>query len=56
MKLSKKAQTALDQMVAKFQSGDLSPIVEIARIRLDPNAPAPWTAIARIYQMSSPSK
>ena len=31
MKLSDKAQAALDKVVEQFKSGDLSPIVEIAR-------------------------
>ena len=31
--LSDKAQTALDAVVARFQSGDLSPVVDIARIQ-----------------------
>ena len=33
MNLSDKAQAALDQVVEQFQSGDLSPIVQIARIQ-----------------------
>jgi hypothetical protein len=38
--LSKKAQGAIDNVVAKFQAGDLSPIVAIARTQLDPASPA----------------
>ena len=41
MKLSDKAQAALDAVVAQFQSGDLSPLVEIARIRPDPACAIP---------------
>ncbi|MBN1660248.1 MAG: hypothetical protein JXA93_17755 [Anaerolineae bacterium] len=33
MKLSVKAQAALDQVVEQFKSGDLSPVVKIARIQ-----------------------
>lgn len=40
MKLSKKAQLALDKVIAKFRSGDLSPIVKVATIRLDGDAPS----------------
>jgi hypothetical protein len=36
MKLSAKAQAALDKVVSKFKTGDLSPIVQIARIHRDP--------------------
>lgn len=44
MKLSEKAQAALDQVVQQFQAGDLSPIVEVARITRDPEAPSTrWT-------------
>lgn len=41
MKRSAKAQAALDAVIARFQSGDLSPVVEIARIRRDPNDDMP---------------
>ena len=40
MKLTPKAQAALNSVVERFQSGDLSPIVEVACIRLNPDAPA----------------
>lgn len=44
MKLSPKAQAALDKVVTRFQSGDLSPIVEIIRLRRPDNAPSSkWT-------------
>jgi len=36
MNLTPKAQAALDTVVAKFRSGDLSPVVQIARIHRDP--------------------
>lgn len=49
MQLSKKAQQSLDRVVSKFQSGDLSPISKVVRIRLDPNAPAlRWSLSNRI--------
>ena len=49
MKLSEKAQLALDKVVAQFQSGDLSPIVNMARIRLPEDAPAhKWTFSNRV--------
>lgn len=44
MKFSTKAQAALDKVVTRFQAGDLSPIIEIAKLQLPPNAPArKWT-------------
>lgn len=44
MKLSTKAQTALDRVVDKFQQGDLSPIAQVVRLRLGSDAPASrWT-------------
>jgi antirestriction protein ArdC len=49
MKLSAKAQAALDKVVARFQSGDLSPISEIARINLPADAPAArWSYSNRV--------
>ena len=44
MKLSPKAQAALDRVVNKFKQGDLSPITEVVRLRLGSEAPASrWT-------------
>lgn len=40
MKLSPKAQAAMNKVVEKFKSGDLSPIVEMTCIRLPDDAPA----------------
>jgi hypothetical protein len=40
MQLSEKAQNSINKVIEKFQSGDLSPISRVARIRLDPSAPA----------------
>jgi len=40
MKLSDKAQTSINKVIEKFQTGDLSPISKVARIRLDSSAPA----------------
>jgi hypothetical protein len=40
MKLSDKAQESMNKVIEKFQNGDLSPISRVARIRLDPSAPA----------------
>lgn len=49
MNLSEKAQRALNEVVAKFQSGDLSPIVAIASIRLPEDAPAAkWSFSNRV--------
>ncbi len=44
MKLSPKAKASLDKVVARFKAGDLSPIVEIAKLQLPADAPArKWT-------------
>ena len=44
MKLSPKAQAALDRVVNTFKRGDLSPITEVVRLRLGSDAPASrWT-------------
>lgn len=45
MKLSDKAQAALDKVVEKFQAGDLSPIVQVARIQRqgDPTPFETWS-------------
>lgn len=49
MQLSAKAQESFDRVIRRFQSGDLSPIRQVARIRLDPNAPAcKWSLSNRI--------
>lgn len=40
MKLSPKAQKSIDKVIDKFKTGDLSPIIQVARINLDPDAPA----------------
>ena len=40
MKLSDKAQQSLDKVVQQFKNGDISAISKVARIRLDPQAPA----------------
>jgi hypothetical protein len=40
MQLSEKAQASINRVIEKFQSGDLSPITKVARIQLDPAAPA----------------
>jgi len=48
-KLSPNAQRSLDRVVKKFESGDLSPISKVARIRLDTNAPAnKWSLSNRV--------
>jgi hypothetical protein len=41
MQLSDKAQASLNTVIARFQSGDLSPVVAIVRIRRDPNDTRP---------------
>jgi hypothetical protein len=49
MKLSDKAQEALDKVVEQFKSGDLSPVVKLVRIRLPQDAPAArWTFSNRV--------
>lgn len=40
MKLSDKAQAALNRVVDQFKTGDLSPIRRVATLRLPPDAPA----------------
>lgn len=40
MQLSEKAQQSINKVIEKFQSGDLSPVTKVARIQLDPSAPA----------------
>ena len=41
MKLSEKAQESLNKVIAAFESGDLSPVVSIIKIRRDPNDTMP---------------
>lgn len=49
MKLSAKAQDSINKVIAKFESGDLSPITKVARIQLDPTAPArSWSLSNRV--------
>ena len=40
MKLSDNAQRSVQRVIELFQRGDLSPITQVARIQLDPTAPA----------------
>ncbi len=40
MKLSEKAQASITKVIEKFKTGDLSPVTKVARIKLDPSAPA----------------
>ena len=40
MRLSNKAQTSINRVIEKFKTGDLSPISEVVRIKLDISAPA----------------
>ncbi len=49
MKISPKARAALDNVIEAFQTGDLSPIVKMARIQLDSDAPAAkWSFSNRV--------
>lgn len=51
MKLSEKAQAALDRVVEKMKTGDLSPVIDVALIRLPKNAAFPaakWTFSNRL--------
>ena len=49
MRLSAKAQEALDRVIEQFKSGDLSPVVKMARIRLPDDAPATkWSFSNRV--------
>ena len=50
MRLSDKAQEALDKVVERFRSGDLSPIVEIARLQRvgDPIPSDRWSLSNRV--------
>jgi len=40
MKLSPQVQQSLDRVVEKFKTGDLSPITQVIRTQIDPQAPA----------------
>lgn len=49
MKLSAKAQDSINKVIARFENGDLSPITQVARIQLDPSAPARnWSLSNRV--------
>ena len=49
MNLSPKAQASLDKVIAKLQSGDLSPITQVVCFQLDDDAPAAkWTFANRV--------
>lgn len=49
MKLSPKAQASIERVIQKFQTGDLSPITKVARIKLDEAAPSSkWSLSNRI--------
>lgn len=46
MKLSTKAQASINKVIVKFQNGDISPITNVARIQLDPSAPARYWSLS----------
>jgi hypothetical protein len=46
MKISDKAQASINKVIAKFQSGDISPISRVLRIQLDPKAPARFWSLS----------
>lgn len=49
MKLSKKAQDALDRMVERFKAGDVAPLVAVAALGLAEDAPArKWSYANRV--------
>ncbi len=51
--LSGKAQGALERVIARFREGDLSPLVAVARLSLDPAAPAArWSFGNRVLAYS----
>ncbi len=51
--MTKGAQEKLDQIIARFQSGDMSPIVAIAKTRLPDDAPASkWSFANRVLAYS----
>lgn len=46
MKLTEKAQNSLNKVIEKFQKGDISAISQVARIQLDPRAPARFWSLS----------
>lgn len=49
MKLSPKAQASINKVIEKFKTGDLSPISQVSRIKLDESAPARnWSLSNRV--------
>src|SRR5688500_11747837 len=51
--LSPKAQGALERVIVRFQAGDLSPMVAVERLSLDPQAPAAqWSFGNRVLAYS----
>jgi len=46
MTLSAKAQASINKVIEMFQNGDISAITEVARIRLDPSAPARYWSLS----------
>lgn len=40
LKASPNARASLDRVIARFQEGDISPIVAVAQIKLPADAPA----------------
>ena len=53
MKLSQRAQESLRKVLHQFQSGDLSPITQVVRIRLADNAPAAkWSLSNKVLAYS----
>jgi hypothetical protein len=49
MQLTKKAQESLERVIERFKSGDLSPIVKVARTRLSATAPSQrWSLCNRV--------
>lgn len=51
MAISKKAKESLNKVVARFESGDLSPIVEVLRIRRHPNDKMPAMGWSKTNQI-----
>src|SRR5690606_25201575 len=49
MQLKKKAQESLERVIERFKSGDLSPIVKVARTKLSVSAPSnSWSLCNRV--------